>query len=685
MAEPPFLAEFYNAWVNSPHADASAEAFVHWDAEGEIPESCARCHSTPGYRDYVGADDSEAGVVDAPAPIGTTVTCDACHNSATATLTNVTFPSGVEVTENSSSARCMVCHQGRASGLDVDQSIADAGLAEDLNAPSEDLGFINIHYYAAAASLFGSEVHGGYEFEGKVYMSRNQHVPGYDTCASCHSPHTLEVQVEACASCHEDVETADDLQGIRMNGSLADYDGDGNNGEGIAEEIQGLQEMTYEAMQIYAREIAGTPLIYNAGRYPYFFADVNDNGEIDEDEGAYNAFTGNLLKAAYNYQVSLKDPGGFAHNPSYHIELLYDTIEMLNAQVGEGVDLSQAARNDLGHFDTASEPFRHWDAEGEVPGTCAKCHTAVGLPFYLEHGVNIAVEPPSSSLACTTCHSDLGEFLLYEIDEVQFPSGEVVSFGDGAESNLCLNCHQGRESTVSVNKAIAGAGVGDDEVSESLNFRNPHYFAAGASLFGTQAKGAYEYEGKEYNGRFEHTRQFDECADCHRAHELTLRDNLCSDCHENVESTEDIFMIRQEDEDVDPVDYDGDGDVEEPVRDEIMALEDALLVAIQDYATNVVGTSIAYNPNAYPYFYADPNGDGVLDEDEMADAERYAQWTPTLLRAAYNYQFVQKDPGAFAHNADYILQVLYDSIEGIGGEDAVANFNRPPVLEFDED
>jgi hypothetical protein len=38
------------------------------------------------------------------------------------------------------------------------------------------------------------------------------------------------------------------------------------------------------------------------------------------------------------------------------------------------------------------------------------------------------------------------------------------------------------------------------------------------------------------------------------------------------------------------------------------------------------------------------------------------------LRAAYNYQYVQKDPGAFTHNAPYILQVLYDSIEDVGGD-----------------
>jgi hypothetical protein len=46
-----------------------------------------------------------------------------------------------------------------------------------------------------------------------------------------------------------------------------------------------------------------------------------------------------------------------------------------------------------------------------------------------------------------------------------------------------------------------------------------------------------------------------------------------------------------------------------------------------------------------------------------------------LLRAAYNYQWAQKDPGAFAHNGQYIVQVLQDSLEDLGVD--VAGMTRP--------
>ena len=41
-------------WASSPHADASAEAFVHWNEEdpAEVPDRCAKCHSTPGFQDW---------------------------------------------------------------------------------------------------------------------------------------------------------------------------------------------------------------------------------------------------------------------------------------------------------------------------------------------------------------------------------------------------------------------------------------------------------------------------------------------------------------------------------------------------------------------------------------------------------------------------------------------------------
>ncbi len=87
---------FEDKWAGSAHADASAEAFRHWDEDDPavVPASCAKCHSEGGYQDFVGADGSEAGVVDSDHAIDTVVSCVACHNEATATWTAWSSPPG---------------------------------------------------------------------------------------------------------------------------------------------------------------------------------------------------------------------------------------------------------------------------------------------------------------------------------------------------------------------------------------------------------------------------------------------------------------------------------------------------------------------------------------------------------------------------------------------------------------
>ena len=50
--------EIEELWLTSAHADAESRAFTRWDDDdpAEIPERCAKCHSTYGYRDFLGLD-----------------------------------------------------------------------------------------------------------------------------------------------------------------------------------------------------------------------------------------------------------------------------------------------------------------------------------------------------------------------------------------------------------------------------------------------------------------------------------------------------------------------------------------------------------------------------------------------------------------------------------------------------
>jgi hypothetical protein len=247
------------------------------------------------------------------------------------------------------------------------------------------------------------------------------------------------------------------------------------------------------------------------------------------------------------------------------------------------------------------------------------------------------------------------EFTRYEVAAVTFPSGAQLDTGS-PDANLCLNCHQGRESTVSVNRVIAG--LDPDTPSEDVGFRNVHYFAAGATLFGGQARGAYQYEGQEYVGRFAHVSAYDTCIECHDAHTLQIQEEDCTTCHEGIDDPHEIRISE--------TDFDGDGDVEEGLSEEVAALREMLYAALQTYATEVLDAPIIYDGHSYPYFFVDPNGNGQVDEGEANFGNRYTSWSPRLLQAAYNYQYSAKDPGAFAHNGKYVIQVLYDSLVDLG-------------------
>ncbi len=701
-AVPPVVKDVPNQdkWVNSGHADATAEAFTHWDAStpAEVPTSCAKCHTSAGFVDFATNGKVSAAV---PAPAGV-ITCVTCHNDAAEKLTSVTFPSGKVVeTSEEGEAVCMTCHQGRESKVSIDKQISDFSVTDvdavvppmkDASGNNVAFGFRNVHYFAAGGTLYGSQAQMGYEYDGQTYDPKFRHVDGFDTCVACHDQHATAVRVEACAECHQGVQTVDDLKNNREPSSLEDYNGNGDVKEGIYYEIKGLQDILYSSIQAYASEVSKTPIVYDANTNPYFFVAAADGSISKDDKGAnvrYSAWTARLLKAAYNYQVSVKDPGAYAHNAKYIIELLYDSINDLNGKISKPVDMSKLHRDDSGHFAGNTAPFRDWDDTGEVPAGCAKCHSASGLPEFLHNNgtliltksglqiTGVTAQPTANGFMCSTCHDTSNFPARLAVVNVPFPSGVTLTFSTEkddkgnlkpVDANLCIECHQGRESTMSVNNALANFPDAD-KVDPAIRFRNIHYFAAGATLFGTTAKGAYEYTGQTYVG-FNATHPLNKCTDCHDVHQLGVKEDTCKTCHANAATVEDIRMA------TDATDWNGNGNTTEGISKEIDSFRVALYAAIQKYATETAKTPLVYDTAAYPYFFvADASGNKV--KDDKGNFVQYNTWTPRLLKAAFNLQYSYKDPGAFAHNLMYVMQFLYDSIKDLGGD--VTKLTRPEV------
>ncbi len=330
------LERIIAAWLASPHGDYHSPSFTYWNQDGQVPESCAVCHSETGFLDFLGSDGSEAGSVHRTGAINSPIGCASCHTAEAHALDAVTFPAGMTVDGFGMNATCNVCHAGRQSGDAVASRIEGMGA----DAVSSDLAFINIHYGPAAAVTLGADVRPGFQYEGHSYAGRFMHVPGAATCSDCHSPHSTQVAVEGCLACHQGV---DELRDIRTQ--HRDFAGTGDRSGGIHAEIVALEAKLFDAIRLYAEEISGTPIAYGAG-FPYFFVDQDGSGAASGDhlsrDNRYQAFTPRLLKAVYNYQVSRKSPGGYVHNPRYMLQILHDAIEDL-AQVVE-IDTAGMAR-----------------------------------------------------------------------------------------------------------------------------------------------------------------------------------------------------------------------------------------------------------------------------------------------------------------------------------------------------
>lgn len=344
-------------------AGVTAEAFIHdsatggWDNTAENGD-CQRCHTATGAANFLNEpaaydpalnDFSHLAGWTAATGSGQTelIYCQACHSDSQATLRDpgsIPFPSGASQSLADGSNVCMACHQGRESGV----TVADA----TLTGTETGLSFINRHYFAAAAIMFGTDVTAGYEYAGKIYKGATAwpaaHTGnGLDTCAGCHmregdANHTFEPDIARCQNCHVDSGTVfpgsltlfSNL-GLPFGATDVDYDGD-TIGESFQGEIDGLEAVLLAQIKAYAAANSLPAILYDAGNFPYFVVDADGDGAVGPGEGGfggrYTDFDAKLLRAAYNYH-SNQDPCSDIHNYKYVIQTIIDSIEDLGGSI----------------------------------------------------------------------------------------------------------------------------------------------------------------------------------------------------------------------------------------------------------------------------------------------------------------------------------------------------------------
>ncbi len=363
---------------------------------------------------------------------------------------------------------------------------------------------------------------------------------------------------------------------------------------------------------------------------------------------------------------------------------------------------------------------------------CYQCHNGLGSINYQK---NVQGTPAASvmwgdsTVTCITCHephSDPGKTgkNIRKPEQLSFnsnlPGGGFNKFLDGTpipdnvgDGLICLFCHQGRESGLTVYMRMVPATARcpsttstgangpvvskvdpytnpNDPICYFTSFANPHYLEGGAILWG---RNAWEFRGSQLQGN--RTGMYTEgnpmhqalnCMGCHMGeaspdnaeggHTWKPRLETCLNCHVQsppVTKFEDINYGGN-------ADYDGVNGAE-PISKEIGKLEFDNGVPdgpgnltggyglLKQLADALAAEGIYYRvPN--PYFFTAPDGSTLPGEGSpnFGATGNQGYWTANTLAAAFNLQYCNKAKGGvYFHNAKYVVQILRDSIEAVTG------------------
>lgn len=344
------------------------------------------------------------------------------------------------------------------------------------------------------------------------------------------------------------------------------------------------------------------------------------------------------------------------HNP-------HDANTAINNQWAASKHANRAAAGAWAHYNwtEASGNVRNDGSATSNRTACQRCHTTTGVIAYLVANAdgNTAdyVAPLAYSanykpemLHCNGCHTDSVGGLRATGRVTPGYTNDPFQYPDAGASNLCLVCHTGRES--------GGSIANDTDADGVRSFINSHYLTAGGTVYGASG---YEYTGQSYaNPSF-------------YAHDKigttgapgTGTRGPCIGCH----------LSSSESHSFEPVAKDAQGAVT-AITSTVCAschtgqfpltaagLEEEkehFQSALEALRLQLAAKGIHFF-NAHPYFYNAANGAGGAFTN-WAEPYGLANYKNTM-GAAFNYNLLEHDPGAYAHNRFYAKRLIFDAID----------------------
>ena len=226
----------------------------------------------------------------------------------------------------------MTCHQGRASGPDVDAAIAAAAAATATTPSARCCASRTSTTTRPPRPCSPAAPRAATSTRARSTTSASATSTASTPASAATTRTPRRCKFDACASCHAGVNDVGAARDIRMMSSVGiDYDGDGNPTEGHLRRArrparQAAGGASGRTARSTARRSATRPPPIPTGSST---ATATATCSAAEAVGAngYKSWTPRLVRATYNFQLASKDPGAFAHNAKYIIQLLYDSVD----------------------------------------------------------------------------------------------------------------------------------------------------------------------------------------------------------------------------------------------------------------------------------------------------------------------------------------------------------------------
>lgn len=386
----------------------------------------------------------------------------------------------------------------------------------------------------------------------------------------------------------------------------------------------------------------------------------------------------------------------FCHDP--HDSKLTARFPGMDRDPDTGMVAIYADWADSGHGDTQAAPWASEDFGAPAQGACARCHSASGYKLYLQNPqagswawkVGAAANDPNKEVnRCDACHANFafvrrnGATNGAGAAKLPYtpPAGALVNnlLTNAGDSNICVNCHTGRAS---------GTGIKTQFANLSSAAPNSHYMASAGILYNIVGFEQYTtpYSHTTYSSRgFQHDQiGLDTSFVDGNGNSLGADRGPCSVCHYT-----DITSGARFSHSLDP--FEGtlglNGSVTGAVSvvcgtchaagtsnqlgaAEINALKAQYKAGI-DAITSLLLTryGIVYDGGGvYPYFFTDfakTHSNIRWDTKALAGGDTRPPDSAgrRLAGTAFNLNLLFREPGAYAHNQQYAMTLIFDAID----------------------